>query len=263
MSSTNQNLAGQVALVTGSSRGIGAAIALRLAQHGAHVALNYVNSAAAAEKVAEQIRALNVKAITIKADVSQEADIKMMFEKVIQEFGQLNIVMSNSGIEHFGAIPDVTGEQIDQVLSVNVKAQFFVAQQAYKHIANNGRLILMSSISAQKGIAEHAVYAASKAAIQGMIKCLAYDFGPRQVTVNALAPGGVKTDMYADAAAKYIPGGSSMSVDEIDDVLSKWSPLNRPGFPDDISGVVALLASPESQWLTGQTFHCSGGAHMS
>ncbi|KAM5347296.1 hypothetical protein ACJ41O_010301 [Fusarium nematophilum] len=262
MSSTNRNLAGQVALVTGSSRGIGAAIALRLAQHGADVALNYVNSAAAAEKVAEQIRALNVKAITIKADVSQEADIKTMFEKVIQEFGHLNIVMSNSGIEHFGAVPDVTGEQIDQVFSVNVKAQFFVAQQAYKHIADNGRLILMSSISAQKGIAEHAVYAASKAAIQGMVKCLAYDFGPRQVTVNALAPGGVKTDMYADAAAKYIPGGSRMSEDEIDDALSKWSPLNRPGFPDDISGVVALIASPESQWLTGQTFHVSGGAHM-
>lgn len=95
-----------------------------------------------------------------------------------------------------------------------------------------------------------------------MVKCLAYDFGPRDITVNAIAPGGIKTDMYTDVAARYIPGGENMTVAEIDESLSKWSPLNRPGFPDDIAGVVALIASPESQWLTGQTFHVSGGAHM-
>lgn len=95
-----------------------------------------------------------------------------------------------------------------------------------------------------------------------MVKCPACDFGPRNITVNAIAPGGVKTDMYTEAAAKYIPGGESMTEEEIDEGLSKWSPLGRPGFPDDISGVVALLASPESQWLTGQTFQISGGAQM-
>lgn len=125
------------------------AIALRLAQHGANVAVNYVNSAGAAEKVAEQVRAHNVKAITVKADVSQQADIEDLFQKVIQEFGRLDIVMSNSGIEHFGALPDVTEEQIDRTFAVNVKGQFFVAQQAYEHLADNGRLILISSISAQ------------------------------------------------------------------------------------------------------------------
>ncbi|CAI7667988.1 hypothetical protein CBS147355_6303 [Penicillium roqueforti] len=258
----SQNLTGKVAIVTGSSRGIGAAAALRLAQHGADIAINYFSSAQAAESVADQARSLGVKAITVKADVSQEEDIKALFTKVIEELGRVDIVLSNSGIEHFGAVPDVTGQQIDHVFSVNVKAQFLVAQQSHKYMANDGRLILMSSISAQKGVPEHAIYAASKAAIQGMVKCLAYDFGPRNITVNAIAPGGVKTDMYTEAAAKYIPGGESMTEEEIDTNLSKWSPLGRPGFPDDVSGVVALLASPEAQWLTGQTFHVSGGAQM-
>lgn len=95
-----------------------------------------------------------------------------------------------------------------------------------------------------------------------MVKRLAFDFGPRNITVNAIAPGGVKADMYKEAAAKYIPGSEAMSELEIDGILSKWSPLGRPGFPDDISGVVALLASSEAQWLTGQTLHVSGGAHM-
>ncbi|CAI7587212.1 unnamed protein product [Penicillium crustosum] len=218
MERMSQNLTGKVALVTGSSRGIGAAAALRLAQHGADVAISYFSSAQAAERVADQVRSLGVKAITVKADVSQEEDIKALFTRVVGELGRVDIVLSNSGIEHFGAVLD--------------------------------------------GVPEHAIYAASKAAIQGMVKCLAYDFGSRNITVNAIAPGGVKTDMYTEAAAKYIPGGESMTEEEIDANLSKWSPLSRPGFPDDISGVVALLASPEALWLTGQTFHVSGGAQM-
>ena len=136
--------------MTGSSRGIGAAIALRLAQHGANVAVNYVSSAEAAEKVAEQIRGHGVKAIVIKADVSKEEEIRGLFEKAIEEFGHLDIVMSNSGIEHFGAVADVTGEEIDRVFATNVKAQYFVAKQAYLKMAESGRLILISSISAQR-----------------------------------------------------------------------------------------------------------------
>lgn len=95
-----------------------------------------------------------------------------------------------------------------------------------------------------------------------MTKCLAVDFGKRNITVNCIAAGGVKTDMYTENAAKYIPGGESMTSQQIDDALSKWSPLGRPGFPEDVAGIVALLASPDSQWLTGQTFQVSGGAFM-
>ncbi|KAJ5104529.1 hypothetical protein NUU61_001876 [Penicillium alfredii] len=261
--SVNQDLAGKVAIVTGASRGIGAGIAQKLAQRGAHIAINYLSSTAAAESIAEQIRTnYGVRAITLKADVAQEAEVKAMFEAVHREFGRLDIAVSNSGIEHFGTLGEVAGEEIDRVFAVNVKGQFFVAQEAFRYMEDFGRVMLTSSISATKGVPRHAVYAASKAAVQGMTKCLAVDFGSRNITVNCIAAGGVKTDMYTEMAAKYIPGGENMSPQQIDAALSKWSPLGRPGEVDDISGVAALIASPESQWLTGQTFQVSGGAAM-
>ncbi|KAJ5803998.1 uncharacterized protein N7518_000301 [Penicillium psychrosexuale] len=260
--STSKDLAGKVAIITGSSRGIGAAIALKLAQRGADIAVNYVSNATAAKSVVEQIRALNVRAIAFKADVSKEEEVKAMFESLHREFGRLDIAVSNSGIEHFGSLSEVKGSDIDAVFAVNVKGQYFVAQQAYRFMGDYGRVILTSSISAVKGVPRHAVYAASKAAVQGMTKCLAMDFGPRNITVNCIAAGGVKTDMYAEMSAKYIPGGDKMSPQQIDDVLSKWSPMNRPGEVEDVAGVVSLIASPESQWLTGQTWQVSGGAYM-
>jgi len=265
MASSQQTgtLTGKVALVTGSSRGIGAASVIKLASHGADVIVNYFSSPKHAEEVAEKCRSFGVRAITVHADVSKTADIVKLFDLSIKEFGRIDIVFSNSGIEHWGKPDEVDEAQIDKVFAINVKAQFFVAQQAYKYMSDYGRLILMSSISAQKGVPAHSIYAASKAAIQGMVRCLAYDFGPKNITVNCVAPGGIKTDMYADAASKYIPGGDNMSEEEIDEALSQWSPLKRPGFPDDVSGVIVLLASPESQWITGQTLQVGGGAHMS
>lgn len=135
--------------MTRSSRGIGAATALRLAQHGAEVAVIYVNSVAAAESVAEKIKSFGVKAITVKADVSKETDIKALFEEVMEEFGRLDIVLSNAALSTSVAfLPSEA--KIDNILRVNVKGQFFVTQQAYKHLADNGRLILMSSISSFK-----------------------------------------------------------------------------------------------------------------
>lgn len=134
--------------VTGSSRGIGAAIALRLASHGADVVINYMSSASAAENVANRARSFGVRALAIQADVSQADQIKAMFEKAIAEVGKLDIVMSNSGIEHFGDLAEITPEDIDRVLGVNVKAQFMVAQQVFKYLCDNGRLVLISSVSA-------------------------------------------------------------------------------------------------------------------
>ncbi|KAJ5099759.1 hypothetical protein N7532_006760 [Penicillium argentinense] len=260
--STNRDLAGKVAIVTGSSRGIGASIALKFASRGADIAINYVSNKDAAESVAIQAQEYGVRAITIKADVSDEKQVATMFEELMKELGRLDIVVSNSGIEHFGSLSEVTGADIDAVFAVNVKGQYFVAQQAYKYMADFGRVMLTSSISAVKGVPRHAVYAASKAAVQGMTKCLAVDFGPRNITVNCIAAGGVKTDMYTEMAAKYIPGGASMSEEEIEAMLSKWSPLGRVGLPEDVSGIAALIASPDSQWMTGQTFQVSGGAYM-
>ena len=146
--SSEKNLAGKVALVTGSGRGIGAAIALRLASHGASVVINYHSSPDRAEGIAEKARSLGVKAICVKADISKKTDVVALFETIKNELGRIDIVMSNSGIEHFGELESVKEEEIDRVFSVNVKGQFFVAQEAHKHLENNGRLILISSISA-------------------------------------------------------------------------------------------------------------------
>ncbi|KAK8177988.1 hypothetical protein IWX90DRAFT_422449 [Phyllosticta citrichinensis] len=262
LSPLSKTLSGKVAIVTGSSRGIGASIALRLAQHGASVAINYVSSAERAEEVAQTARSLGVKAISVKADVSKKNELAQLFERTKKELGRVDVVMSNSGIEHFGSLNEVKEEEIDAVFAINVKAQYFVAQMAEKYMEDGGRLMLISSVSASMGVPRHAIYAASKAAVIGMTKCLAWDFGRRGITVNCIAPGGVKSDMYAEASKNYIPGGADLTMEEIDARLSKWSPLGRVGFPDDVAGVVALLAGPEAQWLTGQTFHVSGGAHM-
>ncbi|KAF4538861.1 17-beta-hydroxysteroid dehydrogenase [Lasiodiplodia theobromae] len=262
MLSQSKPLSGKVAIVTGSSRGIGAAILLKLASCGADVVVNYVSSQAPAESVAAKAREFGVKAICIRADVSKREEIAHLFDQAKKELGRVDVVMSNSGIEHFGDLETVKEEEIDRVLAVNVKAQFFVAQEAHKYLEDGGRLILISSISAVWGVPRHALYSASKAAITGMVKCLACDFGSRNITVNCIAPGGIKSDMYTEAAKEYFPGGDKMTVEEIDEKAASMSPMKRPGFPDDVAGVVALLAMPESQWMTGQTFHVGGGAHM-
>lgn len=136
--------------VTGGSRGIGAAIAIKLAEHGAHLAINYVSSATAAEAVAEQVRSHGVTAITVKADVSQEEEVSAMFKTIMEEFGRLDIAVSNSGIEYFAEHAETTGADIDRVFGVNVKGQYFVAQEAYRYMEDFGRVMLTSSISAVK-----------------------------------------------------------------------------------------------------------------
>lgn len=140
-----QILVGKVAVVTGSSRGLGAAIVLRLAEHGANVVINYVKSASAAEEVAAKAQAYGVKAVVVKADVTKKAEIEHLFAVASKTFGRIDIVMSNSGIEHNGALPDIAEADVDHVLSVNVKAQLLVAQQAYNYIVDGGRVMLMCS----------------------------------------------------------------------------------------------------------------------
>ncbi|KAI0407700.1 hypothetical protein F4802DRAFT_605496 [Xylaria palmicola] len=257
-----KTLAGKVALVTGSSRGIGAAIALRLAQDGADVVINYVSSESAAQNVAAEVRNLGVRAIVIKADVSKADEIATMFANAKEALGRIDIVMSNSGIEHFGSLESVTEDEFDRVFAVNVRGQFLVAQQTHKYIEEGGRLFLIGSVSANWGLKGHAVYASSKAAIQGMVKCLAWDFADKKVTVNLISPGGVQTDMAAENAKHYIPGSDKMTHDEVVAKVGAASPFNRMGKTDDIANIVARLSSPDSAWMTGQTIHCNGGVFM-
>ncbi|KAL1882844.1 hypothetical protein Daus18300_000482 [Diaporthe australafricana] len=153
----------------------------------------------------------------LRASKAKRDEIANLFRQAVSELGHVDIIMSNSGIEHFGDLEDVKEEEIDRVLAVNVKAQFFVAQEAHKYLKEGGRLILISSISAVWGVPRHALYSASKAAITGMVKCLAHDFGSRKITVNCIAPGGVKSDMYTEAAKDYIPGGELLTAEEVDE----------------------------------------------
>ncbi|KAI1137555.1 NAD(P)-binding protein [Hypoxylon sp. FL0543] len=269
MSSNNtpQTLQGKVAIVTGSSRGIGKGIAIELARRGAKVTVNYVNSASAAEKTVKELEQFGTKAIAVQADVSKQSDLDNLFEKTIEAFGQVDIVASNSGIESFERAVDVTPERFDHVFHINTRGQFFVAVTAYKYMTRSksqksGRIILTSSIAARiMGVKNHALYAGSKSAVEGITRSLATDFGPDGITVNAIAPGGVKTDMAAEAAFNYIPGAdSSWSVEKMEKMLAQKCPLGRVAVPEDIGKIVAWLGSDDSGWITGQVILCSGGS---
>jgi 3-oxoacyl-[acyl-carrier protein] reductase/tetrahydroxynaphthalene reductase len=261
MSSTNATLKGKVALVTGAGRGIGAGIARELGARGASVVVNYRGSAAAAEALAGEITAGGSSAIAIQADISNVDEIKALFQKAKKHYGKIDIVVSNSGIEHFGALPDVKPEDFDRVFNLNTRGQFFVGQQAYEHISDGGRLILMSSISAHNAIKEHAVYAGSKCAVEAFARCFSQDFGSRRITVNSIAPGGVKTDMATDVGYKYLPmADASWTWEQIEGIVAKRTPMGRIADPVDIARVAAFLASDDGGWVNGQNITISGGA---
>jgi tetrahydroxynaphthalene reductase len=255
-------LDGKVALITGSSRGMGRQHALDLASRGADVVINYSSSpVVAAEVVVSAIKAMGQQAIAIQADVSNPASIKKLFSEAYAHFKHIDIVVSNSGVESFGHISEITPEEVERVFSVNTRGQLLVAQQAYKYLTPGGRLVLLSSVSAQaKTIKNHALYSGSKAAVEAFVRCLAQDMWDKKITVNCLAPGGVKTDMYTEAARKYMPNAENWSDEQVEKAVSTLSPLGRVGVTEDISRVLAFLVSEDGGWMNGQVLTISGGA---
>jgi 3-oxoacyl-[acyl-carrier protein] reductase len=197
------SLHNKVALVTGASRGIGKGVALELARRGCSIVVNYANTKSGADEVVKEIEAMGngAKAVAIQADVSKVKEIERLFQETKKHFGKVNIVMSNSGTESWDKTEDITEEKFDHVFNLNARAQFFVGQGAWRHLENDGRLILMSSIAAGLlGVRDHSLYNASKMAVIGMIKAFATDFGVRGITVNGVAPGGIKSDMFTQNA---------------------------------------------------------------
>lgn len=263
---STSRLDGKVALVTGSSRGMGKQNALELAHRGADVVINYASSAAAAEEAVKEIEKLGRKAIAIKADMSKVDQIASLFDEAVAHFGRLNIVVSNSGVESFGHISKITPEEFDRVFSVNTRGQLFVAQQAYRHLSEGGRLVMLSSISAQaKGVRNHAIYSGSKGAVEAFVRCLAIDFGDKKITVNAIAPGGIMTDMAAEAARKYFPPEAKAmewSDEKVLEAMENMRPLKRAGYPEDVSRVIAFLVSEDGGWMNGQVLTVGGGAAL-
>lgn len=194
-------------------------MALELGRRGAKVIVNYANSNETAEKVVAEIRKNGSDAAAIRANVTDVDQIVHLFDEAVKKFGRLNIVCSNSGVVSFGHVKDVTPEEFDRVFSTNTRGQFFVAREAYKHLEVGGRVILMGSITGQaKGVPKHAVYSASKGAIETFARCMAIDMGDKKITCNVIAPGGIKTDMYQAVCREYIPNGMNLDNDQVDEV---------------------------------------------
>ncbi|KKK27046.1 hypothetical protein ARAM_005677 [Aspergillus rambellii] len=254
-------LDGKVALVTGSGRGIGAAMATELGRCGAKVVVNYANSRECADKLVKEIEALGTEAVALQANIRNVSEIVKLMDEAVAHFGGLDIVCSNAGVVSFGHLGDVTEEEFDRVFSLNTRAQFFVAREAYRHLNDGGRIILMSSNTAKEfSVPRHAVYSGSKGAIESFVRVMAKDCGHRKITVNAVAPGGTVTDMFHDVAKHYIPNGEKYSEQELQEMAAHASPLVRNGFPVDIARVVCFLASREGEWINGKILTVDGGA---
>ncbi|KAI4858512.1 putative versicolorin reductase [Hypoxylon rubiginosum] len=254
-------LDGKVALVTGSGRGIGAAMAVELGRCGAKVVVNYANSAESASKVVAEIKSLGSDSVAFKADMREVSQISELMDHAIKRFGRLDIVCSNSGVVSFGHLKDVTEEEFDRVFSLNTRAQFFVAREAYRHLNEGGRIILMSSNTAKDlTVPKHSLYSGSKGAIDSFVRVFAKDCGDKKITVNAVAPGGTITDMFHNVSQHYLPNGENHTAEERQQMAAQASPLNRNGYPVDIARVVCFLASTEGEWVNGKILTLDGGA---
>lgn len=257
MSPTPDSLAGKTALVTGASRGIGRAIALALGRRGAHVAVHYNAAADAAEDVAQQILDAGGQAWTLQADLSAPdaaADLVRDLRQTLHERNGdsgLDILVNNAGVGLRARLADVTPQDFDRVLQVNLKTPFFLIQHCLPLLRNPGRIINISSMGTRAAYPEMSVYAPAKAGLEALTLLLASELGARGITVNAVLPGATATDLNARARDP-----------EISRVIAQTIALGRVGQPDDIADIVAFLASHEGRWVTGQSIDATGGQRL-
>ncbi|MGA2350989.1 MAG: glucose 1-dehydrogenase [Terracidiphilus sp.] len=247
------SLQGKVALVTGASKGIGAAIARELATRGAAVAVNYSSSKAAAEKVVAEIKAAGGKAIAVQANVSDPASIEPLVSTVATKLGPIDVLVNNAGVYEFNPIENVTPEHFHKQFNLNVLGLMMTTQAALRHFNPQGGSIINIGSVAASGVPTGSVYSATKGAVNSVTVSLSKELGPRKIRVNSLNPGMVETEGVH--AAGII--GSDFQKQTVAE-----TPLGRIGQPDDIATVAAFLASDDSAWLSGQTIQASGGARL-
>lgn len=244
-------LDGKVAIVTGGSRGIGAATARRLGADGARVVVNYTRAAAAADEVVREIRDAGGDAIAVRADVSDRAQVAQLVKATVDRYGTVDILVNNAGVVEPAALADITDEQLDRQFDVNLRGALYAAQAAVPAFRDGGRVVNVSSIVAEAPPAGLAVYSATKAALEALTRSLAAELAPRRVTVNAVSPGATVTDMY-----------DSVSSPEFEQQAVARTPLGRLGRPEDIADVIAFVVSDDAAWITGQVIAASGGMRV-
>lgn len=243
-----KRLIGKVALVTGSSRGIGKTIAEELALNGAKVVINYAGNLEKAAEVVAGIKEQGGEAMAVQADISRVIEVERLFQSAMEAYGKIDILVNNAGIMITKPITTITEEDFDKSFAINVKGTYFACQQAAKHMVNNGRIINFSTSVAGVMFPAYSVYAGTKGAVEQFTRQLAKEFGSKGITINAVAPGPVNTELFAVGKTK-----------EQIETLSKLNAFGRLGETADIARVVLFLASEESQWITGQTIRINGG----
>lgn len=243
-----QKLAGKVALVTGASRGIGREIAQELALQGAKVIINYASNAKQADETVTSINEKGGEAFAVQADISRVAEVERLFAAAMERYGQIDILVNNAGIMITKPIINVTEEDFDKMMAINVKGTYFACQQAAKHMNQNGRIINFSTSVVGNMFPMYSVYAGTKGAVEQFTRQLAKEFGPKGITINAVAPGPVNTELFTVGKTK-----------EQIETLSKMNAFGRLGETRDIASVVLFLASKDSEWITGQTIRINGG----
>ncbi|TAW00261.1 SDR family oxidoreductase [Rhizobium ruizarguesonis] len=242
---SNEN---KVALVTGASRGIGAAVAERLARDGFTVVINYSGNAAPAEELAEKIEQAGGKALTAKADVGDAEAVRRMFDAAETAFGGVDVLVNNAGIMMLSSLAEADDVNFDRQINVNLKGTFNTLREAAKRLRDGGRVINFSTSVVGLKLETYGVYAATKAAVETLTAIMAKEMRGRNITVNAIAPGPVATDLFLNGKS-----------DELVARMAKMNPLERLGTPDDIAAAVAFLAGPDGGWINGQTLRANGG----
>lgn len=238
----------KVAIVTGASRGIGAAIAQRLAKDGFAVIVNYANNDALAHQVVQLIQEQGGLATALKANISCADEVKILFQTVLEQYGRIDVLVNNAGIMNLASIQDTTNEMLDTQINTNFKGTFYTLREAANFLSEGGRIVNFSTSVVGLKLENYAVYAATKAAVETLTAIMAKEMRGRNITVNTIAPGPTATDLFLNG-----------KTEELVEKMSKNSPLERLGTPEEIASTVAFLVGTDGAWVNGQTLRANGG----